>query len=269
MYFQTPIRFAQNEMIDSTERFSDRVTDYIKYRPGYPDKLVSTMLEKAELDVGAKVADVGSGTGIFTRLLLEQNCKVFAIEPNDKMRHAAEVLLSDHPQFTSIDAPAERTGLADNSIDMVTAAQAFHWFNNEATKAEFKRILKRDGKLALIWNKRNVSQPFQQAYHAILNEYAPEYGKVNHMNLVEDDIADFFANGGIEVMHFENSQQLDFAGLIGRLKSASYCPAESSPQYIPLVTELVALFDQYAINDMIDFEYDTQLYLGPIETVEH
>ena len=256
-------------MTDSTQRFSDRVEAYLKYRPGYPAALVATLLEKTGLDASARVADVGSGTGIFTRLLLERNCRVFAIEPNDKMRHAAEVLLSDFPQFTSIDAPAERTGLADNSIDMVTAAQAFHWFNNEATKAEFKRILKRDGKLALIWNRRKVSQPFQQTYDAILREYAPEYNKVNHMNLNEDDITAFFARGSMEELHFDNSQQLDFKGVIGRLKSSSYCPAENSAQYIPLVTELVALFDQYAVNGMIDFEYDTQLYLGSIETTEH
>jgi len=256
-------------MIDSTKRFSDRVAAYIKFRPGYPDKLVSTMLEKVNLDSNAVIADLGSGTGIFTRLLLEHNCNVFAVEPNPNMRHAAEALLSDYQHFTSIDAAAEHTGLADNSIDLVTAAQAFHWFNNEATKAEFERILKPGGKLALIWNKRNISQPFQQAYHAILNEYAPEYGKVNHMNLVEDEIADFFVDEGMEVMHFENSQQLDFAGLIGRLKSASYCPAENSPQYIPLVTELVALFDQYAVNGMIDFEYDTQLYFGAVDIAEH
>ncbi len=256
-------------MSDSTQRFSDRVEAYLKYRPGYPAALVATLLEKTGLDASARVADVGSGTGIFTRLLLERNCQVFAIEPNANMRHAAEVLLSDYPQFTSIDTPAESTGLADNSIDLVTAAQAFHWFNNEATRTEFERILKPGGKLALIWNKRKVSQPFQQTYDAILREYAPEYIKVNHMNLNEDDIADFFALGCMEELHFDNSQQLDFSGVIGRLKSSSYCPAENSAQYIPLVTELVALFDQYAVNGMIDFEYDTQLYLGSIETAEH
>ena len=253
-------------MTDSTRRFSDRVEAYQKYRPGYPDALVAALIEKAGLGAGTAIADLGSGTGIFTRLLLEQNCRVFAVEPNANMRHAAEVLLSDYQQFTSIDAPAERTGLADNSIDLVTAAQAFHWFNNEATKAEFDRILKPGGKLALIWNKRKVSQPFQQAYHAILSEYAPEYAKVNHMSLNEDDIAGFFATGSMEILHFDNSQQLDFSGLIGRLKSASYCPAENSPQYIPMVTELVALFDQYAANAVIDFEYDSQLYLGAVAT---
>ncbi len=248
-------------MTDSTRRFSDRVEAYVKFRPGYPVELVQTLLQKTS---PGTVADVGSGTGIFTCLLLDQGLKVFAIEPNANMRHAAEALFSDYPHFISIDAPAEHTGLADHSVDLITAAQAFHWFNNAVTKAEFRRILKPDGKLALIWNKRKVSQPFQHAYDAVLRAYVPEYGEVNHMNLSEADIAGFFENGNMEVLRFDNSQQLTFAGLLGRLKSSSYCPAENSPQYPSLVAELAALFEQFALNDMIDFQYDTQLYLGQI-----
>lgn len=253
-------------MIDSTLRFSDRVEAYTRFRPGYPPALVSTLLEKTGLVADAVVADVGSGTGIFTRQLLDQGLRVSAVEPNVNMRLAAEAELSGYAKFDSVDASAEHTGLADNSIDLVTAAQAFHWFNNAATKAEFERILKPGGKLALIWNKRNLNQAFQQAYQGILNEYAPEYGKLNHMNLGEDDIACFFVGKEMELMHFDNKQTLDFAGLMGRLKSASYCPAEDSPQYISLVTELVALFDQYANDGVVDFEYDTQLFLGAVDS---
>jgi SAM-dependent methyltransferase len=255
-------------MTDSTRRFSDRVEAYQKYRPGYPPVLVSTLLEKARLDAGAVVADIGSGTGIFTRLLLDHGLQVTAVEPNTNMRLAAETALSDYQQFTSIEGTAELTGLEDDSIDLVTAAQAFHWFNNTATKAEFQRILKPGGRLALIWNKRAVSEPFQQAYDAILSEYAPEYNKVNHMNLDTNDIAAFFSAGSMELLHFDNSQSLDFSELIGRLQSSSYCPAEGSAQYIPLVTELVNLFDQFAVNGRIDFAYDTQLYLGIVDTAE-
>jgi len=248
-------------MTDSTQRFSDRVEAYVKFRPGYPDELVQTLLQKTS---PRTVADVGSGTGIFTRLLLDQELNVFAVEPNANMRHAAEVLFSGYAYFTSVDASAERTGLAEHSVDLITAAQAFHWFNNTATRTEFRRILKADGKLALIWNKRKVSHPFQQAYDAILKTYAPEYGVVNHMNLSETDIAEFFDDGHMEVLRFDNCQQLTFPGLLGRLKSSSYCPAETSPQYPSLVAELAALFEQFAVNDMIDFQYDTQLYFGTI-----
>lgn len=249
---------------DATRRFSDRVDAYVKYRPGYPDNLVSTLLDQTGLDDKAVVADIGSGTGIFTRLLVNAGLEVYAIEPNNEMRAAAEALLSAEAKFNSIGAAAENTGLEGDSVDLITAAQAFHWFNNEPTKQEFRRILKPGGSLALIWNRRNTSQPFQQAYDGILREFAAEYGAVNHMNLSHDDIAAFFAAGSMTLLNFEYCQRLDFSGLLGRLKSASYCPAEDSPQYIPLVTELVALFDQYAVNGVIDFEYDSQLYLGPV-----
>jgi SAM-dependent methyltransferase len=249
---------------DATHRFSDRVDAYVKYRPGYPEELVATLLEQTGLDHNAVVADIGSGTGIFTRLLVDAGLEVYAVEPNNEMREAAEALLADQPKFNSVGAAAEGTGLADDSVDLITAAQAFHWFNNEITKQEFRRILKPGGRLALIWNRRNTSQPFQQAYDGILREFAPEYGVVNHMNLSNDDLAAFFAAGSMAQLNFEYRQRLDFPGLLGRLKSASYCPTEDSPQYIPLVTELLALFDQYAVNGVIDFEYDTQLYLGPV-----
>ena len=251
-------------MKDATKRFSDRVDNYIKYRPGYPTELLQALLEKSGLGKEAVIADIGSGTGILTRLLLELNPTVIGVEPNANMREAAESLLSDYPGFTSIDAPAEQTGLDDDSVDLITAAQAFHWFNNAETKSEFRRILKPDGKLALIWNRRDVNQPFQQAYDAILKIYAPEYGVVNHMNLTEADLAGFFSPGQMEVSRYDYSQQLTFADLLGRLKSSSYCPPESSPQYPSLVAELAAPFEQFALNGKIDFQYQTELYFGPM-----
>jgi len=252
-----------NATTDSTGRFSTRVESYIRYRPGYPASLVPQLLAASGLDAGATVADIGSGTGIFSQRLLEQDCRVYAVEPNGPMREAAQALLGDNPQFISVDATAEHTGLDSDTIDLVTAAQAFHWFNNEATREEFRRILKAAGQVALIWNRRDTRQPLQQAYDAILREFAPEYGKVNHMNLGLEEIAAFLDPAKIEQMNFDNSQRLDFASLLGRLKSSSYCPTEDSAQYIPLVTELLALFDHFAVDGHIDFGYDPQVFLGP------
>jgi SAM-dependent methyltransferase len=160
---------------------------------------------------------------------LQAGFEVYAVEPNREMRVAAESALSAEPGFTSIDGSAEDSRLESASIDLITAAQAFHWFNSETAKEEFRRVLKPGGQLALIWNKRKLSLPFQQAYEAILQEFAPEYGKVNHMNLSEMEIQSFFATGAMRRIVIDNSQQLDFAGLLGRLKSSSYCPEESSP----------------------------------------
>ncbi len=250
-------------MSDPTARFGDRVEAYVRHRPGYPAALAPELLKLTGLGAGAAVADIGSGTGLFTRQLLEQDLEVYAVEPNPPMRAAAEAAFADNPRFNSVDGRAERTGLEAGSLDLITAAQAFHWFNNRAARDEFGRILKADARVALIWNRRDTRQPFQQAYDALLREMAPAYGEVNHMDLGIEQIEGFLAPGEIEQQHFAHGQKLDFAGLLGRLKSSSYCPDEHSPHYIPLVTELLALFDHFAADGHVDFAYDTQLYLGP------
>jgi SAM-dependent methyltransferase len=251
-------------MTDSTQRFADRVDDYVRFRPGYPAGLVPDLLRITGCDSTAAIADFGSGTGIFTELLLRQGVSVYAVEPNQSMRAAAEQRLGDNPRFHSIDASAEDSGLQSASLDLVTAAQAFHWFNNDAAREEFRRIVKPRGQIALIWNRRDTTQPFQHAYDQLLREFAPQYGKVNHMDLGSAQIARFFADGAMQQLHYDNSQRLDFVSLLGRLKSSSYCPRENSPDYIPLVNELLALFDQYAKDGHIDFDYATQVFLGPV-----
>ena len=248
-------------MTDARSRFSDRVANYIRYRPGYPPELIAVLLADSDKPV---IADIGSGTGIFTRLLLQRGLRVFGLEPNANMRQAGAEYLAEYGNFTSIDGGAEDTGLAAASVDLITAAQAFHWFNNEQSRKEFARILKPGGQLALIWNRRRLEQPFQQAYDALLREVAPEYGQVNHMNLSSAAIAEFFAAGEMQVLHFDNFQQLDFDGLLGRLKSSSYCPGEGTAEYARLSRELRGLFDKHAIDGLLAFEYDTQLYRGPI-----
>jgi len=251
-------------MTDSTQRFSDRVDAYVRFRPGYPVELAADLLRITGCDSSAAIADFGSGTGIFTELLLQQGVAVYAVEPNQPMRTAAQARLGDNPRFHSIDASAERSGLQAASLDLVTAAQAFHWFNNDAARDEFRRILKPRGQIALVWNRRDLSESFQQAYDQLLTEFAPEYGKVNHMDLKPEQIARFFADGAMQQLHYEYSQRLDFASLLGRLKSSSYCPNQDSPHYIPLVNELLALFDRHAKDGHIDFDYATQLFVGPV-----
>lgn len=252
------------QMSDSTQRFSNRVDDYVRFRPGYPDALVVDMLRLSGCNASATIADFGSGTGIFTELLLQQGMEVYAVEPNQAMRRAAEQRLAGNTRFHSIAASAENSGLVAASLDLVTAAQAFHWFNNDATRNEFRRILKPAGQLALVWNRRDTSQAFQMAYDQLLREFAPEYGKVNHLDLASEQIDGFFADAGPQRLDYQHSQRLDFASLLGRLKSASYCPDVASRHYIPLVNELLALFDQHARQGHIDFDYVCQLFLGPV-----
>jgi len=251
-------------MTDSTQRFSNRVDAYVRYRPGYPAALAPDLLRLAGCDAGATVADFGSGTGIFTELLLQQGVTVYAVEPNQPMRAAAERRLGDNPRFHSVDASAERSGLQSASLDLLTAAQAFHWFNNDAARDEFRRILKPRAQIALIWNRRDTSQPFQQAYDQLLREFAPDYGKVNHMDLEPAQLAGFFAAGAMRQLHYDNAQRLDFDSLLGRLKSSSYCPAENSAHYIPLVNELLAMFERHARDGQVEFDYLTQVFVGPV-----
>src|SRR5579863_1256797 len=116
-------------MSNSTTRFSDRVEDYVKYRPHYPKKILSYLQDRYAFGPGWVVADIGSGTGISTELFLRFGNNVFAVEPNLEMRSKAEELLAAHPGFRSVEGTAEATGLPGSSIDLIVAGQAFHWFD--------------------------------------------------------------------------------------------------------------------------------------------
>ncbi len=246
---------------DSTERFSHRVADYVRFRPAYPAALLDTLWQRIHPRV---VADIGAGSGIFSSQLLDRGAQVLAVEPNTAMRDAAEKLLGERPGFVSLDGRAEATGLDTDSVDLIAAAQAFHWFNNEASRGEFRRILQPGGSLALIWNRRDLEHPFQQAYQQLLIEFSPEYGRVNHMNLGDADLEPFFAAGQMSTFHFDNVQQLDFTALMGRLESASYCPDTASNAYRSLRQALESLFERFARDGKVDFVYDCQLFLGPM-----
>ena len=251
-------------MLDSRERFSERVEDYIRYRPGYPFELVTALLEGLGDPRTLDAADIGSGTGIFTRLLLERGVSVSGVEPNAGMRRAAEEALQSFTGYTSIAGSAENSGLADASLDLLTAAQAFHWFRNARTRVEFARILKPDGRLALIWNRRRIAEPFQRDYEALLREFAPEYDKVNHLALGDEEIGAFFEPGKMSLSVFDNRQQLDFESLLGRLRSSSYCPAEGSSDFHELKSALEKLFARRATGGLLHFVYDSHLYRGPV-----
>lgn len=249
-------------MHDSTERFSDRVANYIKYRPSYPQQVVDTIVAQCQPENQASVADIGSGTGIFSKLLLAAGLRVFAVEPNKSMRAAAEQLLSEHARFVSIDGQSESTNLTDGSIDIVTAAQAFHWFDSEATKREFARILKPGGHLALVWNQRQLGQPFQQEYDTMLRNYATDYNSANHMNILHEDLERFAYPEKFIRFEFENSQQFDLCGFLGRMQSSSYTPKIGTDEFRVLMKAAEVLFNRYETDGEIGFEYTTRLYIA-------
>lgn len=251
-------------MNETVERFSNRVENYVKYRPGYPADVLQLFRSEMNLDESSVIADIGSGTGISSKLFLENDNKVYSVEPNGAMRLAAEEFLESFPRFTSTDGTAENTNLPDNSIDFVIAAQAFHWFDPVKTRAEFKRILKPGGWLALIWNERQLNTTeFLREYENLLLKFANDYSKVRHDNVNEKNLADFFQSD-FRRQIFQNEQVFDFEGIKGRLLSSSYMPSETDENFKPMVAELRSLFAKHSENGKIKVLYDTNIFYSQV-----
>lgn len=244
-------------------RFSDRVENYIKYRPSYPHEVLDLLESRCGLTAESMVADVGSGTGILTGLLLEMAERVYGIEPNREMREAAERLLRDQSNFTSIPGSAEDTDLLANSVDIIVAGQAFHWFDRPRAKKEFHRILRPDGWVVLIWNERETgSTPFLRDYEALLRKYAMDYQEVDHMKISPEILREFYEPGTYETGKFSNCQHFDFEGLKGRCLSSSYMPNAGQPGHEELVGELESVFAKHESGGQVEIGYQTLVYFG-------
>jgi len=247
---------------NSTIRFSNRVEQYVKYRPSYPKEIIPFLEKNAGLNSSFAIADIGSGTGISTKLFLDNGNKVFAVEPNNEMRNKAEELLHRYALFVSVNATAEQTTLPGASMDMIVAGQAFHWFDAAKTKTEFRRISKPHTHCVLIWNERLVESGFEKAYEQLLFEYATDYKEVDHRNVSEQKIAAFFEPNDFMLKVFPNKQIFDFEGAKGRLLSSSYVPDETQPIFSSMINTLQKLFDEYEVNNNIEFNYETKVYIG-------
>jgi len=238
-------------MQQNTKRFSDRVEDYIKYRPAYPEKIIAILNEAVGLDNQQVIADIGSGTGISSIPFLQNNNTVYGVEPNKEMREAAEQLLTKYNNFISINGSAEKSNLPDRSIDLIFCGQAFHWFDKLKSKTE--------GHIVLAWNARSTNSNFQLEYENALLEYIEEYKFVNHRNIRDEDIIDFFHPKKMQAFILSNKQIFDLEGLKGRLKSSSYCP-KVGLQHDKLMAQMEKIYNKYEIGDQIEFEYETQIY---------
>ena len=248
---------------NSKNRFSSRVENYIKYRPKYPQKIISFLENSDILLQESVIADVGSGTGILSEIFLKNGNKVYGIEPNTEMRLAAERLLEKYPNFVSIDGSAEETGLKKNSIDIIIAGQAFHWFDQEKAKREFLRVLKPTGYVTLIWNRRKKSGTrFLVDYENVLLTYGIEYKKISNIKPKFDEF--FGSETAFKRVVFENYQELNYSSLEGRLLSSSYAPLKDHPNHEPMVKSLKDIYQQNQKNDMVILEYDTEVYYGQL-----
>jgi SAM-dependent methyltransferase len=249
---------------NATSRFSDRVENYVRYRPGYPPQVLETLKRECGLKREHRIADIASGTGIWTRLLLENGNRVSGVEPNAGMREAAERLLSGFSNFTSIAATAEATTLPDRSMDFVTAAQAGHWFNREQSRREFERILKPEGWLVLLWNERLTdATPFLRDYEQLLLTYGTDYKDIRHERAT-DAVNEFFDPAPYEERNFPMLQEFDYAGVEGRLLSSSYAPGPEHPKHAVMLRELRRIFDEHSVENRVAFEYKTRVYFGKV-----
>jgi SAM-dependent methyltransferase len=251
--------------LNATSRFSDRVENYVRYRPGYPRGALQVLKNECGLTPNHVIADVASGTGIWTRVLLENGNRVFGVEPNAEMRQAGERLLADSPGFTSVAGTAEATTLADASVDFVTAAQAAHWFDRARARREFVRILKPDGWLVLLWNERITDgTAFLREYEQLLLTYGTDYADVRHERTT-DEVNEFFDPAPFRERVFAMRQEFDYAGIEGRLLSSSYAPGPEHVNHVPMLAELRRIFDLYAVAARAGFDYKTRVYFGRLQ----
>jgi SAM-dependent methyltransferase len=249
------------EMLPPTARFSNRVADYIQFRPGYPKQLLPSLERLIGLTSDWRVADIGSGTGKLSELFLGYGCEVTGVEPNLEMREGGEKLLAAARHFTSVDGTAEHTGLRAGQFDLVVAGQAFHWFEAEEARLEFRRILSDRGWVALIWNDRQTTgTPFLNAYAELVRSL-PEYLKVGHKITGAMKLQGFFESEPL-VFSTPTRQEFGWKGLLGRALSSSYAPSQGQEGHDVFVDGLKAVFDQNQADGKIEFLYETQMFVG-------
>ena len=248
------------------ERFTGKADIYKKYRPSYPKELIDYLYSQVGFNKDSAIADIGSGTGIFSRLLLERGSRVYCVEPNGDMRQTSEKDLAGFENFIAVSAPAENTGLQDKSVDFITAAQAFHWFDRQLFKQECRRILKPGGKFAIVYNGPEDCE-FIKKRDSISEKYAVGDKKGYHQHGdPPEEYADFFANGVCEDKIFRNDLQFDKESFIGRDLSRSYTPREDKDpeKYHGLIKELGELFDEYSADGILHFPHITVSYVGGV-----
>lgn len=252
---------------DSTERFTDRAGDYAAARPGYPAAIATTLIAGLKLPPQAVVADIGSGTGLSCEPFLRAGLTVIGVEPNEAMRAEGDKQLAQFSRFRSVAGTAEATTLPSASVDLLIAAQAFHWFDIEPARCEALRILRRPPLAALIWNDRvGTGSAFAEGYEQLLLDFGIEYTKIRHRHAHEDSVAAFFGHREFGMASFPNPTVLDYSTLLARLNSASYVPKPDHPNYAPMIERLRQLFDAAQRDGRVTMDYVTRVFSGALAT---
>lgn len=248
---------------DSVRRFTKRADFYSRYRPGYPGKIISLLERETGFNQEAILADIGSGTGLLTKLFLKNGNKVFAVEPNDRMRSHAEDDLSSFKNFISVKGTAERTNLQKNSVDLITVGQALHWFDREKAVNEFSRILKPGGRLCVVYNEWKRAGRFMHGYETVIKRNRRNRASVP--NLRPKYMARFFKDGKCARFSLPNEQVVGYSGLLGRFLSASYMPTPGEGErYVRLEKDARELFDSYSSGGRVKLRYHTNIFIGEV-----
>jgi SAM-dependent methyltransferase len=251
--------------MDSTRRFSNRVADYVKFRPTYPEAVFDTLVARVPPGLPRSAADIGSGTGIFSRGLLARGFELYGVEPNPEMRAQAEQALGGEPRFHSRSGRAEATGLPDRCVSLAVAAQAFHWFDPRQCRSEWQRLLVPGGVVGLVWNQRQLGSEFMQAYEAVMQRL-PEYDQVSRWQRDAATIAALFGEGEFETLEYGNHQIFDWPGLRGRVLSSSYVPKSGELGHEELMIELQRSFSAHERAGSVQFDYVTRLHVGHLSS---
>jgi SAM-dependent methyltransferase len=249
---------------DAKERFSQRVSDYVRYRPSYPSALLELLRGECGLRPGHVIADIGSGTGFLSELFLKNGNRVYGVEPNKDMRQAGEEYLASYDGFSSIEGSAEATTLDDASVDFITAGQSFHWFEPDVARREFVRILKVGGWMVIAWNDRRMEEaPFTRDYENILERFGVDYKTVKDSYPEADRIRNFLRT--FSQRDVPNHQILDWESLSGRLRSSSFTPTEGHPNFAPMMEDLKKLYDVHQQSGQVRMDYFTRIYYGRLQ----
>lgn len=250
--------------MDNLNLFNNKAVNYVKARPNYAKTLIEK-LKTYNLNNESTVADIGCGTGIFTRQLLEIGAKVYGVEINAEMRSKAEANLAVFHNFVSVNACAENTNLDDDSVDFITCAQSFHWFDKKKFKAECKRILNCNGYVALVWNTKDNDAQSVKELSDLTEKYCKNFVGFNGgtRNDIEE-IKEFF-DGKYEYFEFDNPLEYDEEKFVERCLSSSYALVKDDENYEAYVKELKSFFEKHQINGIYKMPNKSELYIGKIE----
>jgi len=248
-----------------TERFTGRVESYRRFRPTYPPAVVDLLCRECCLGSDSQIADIAAGTGLLTQVFLAAGFPVTAVEPNAEMRTACATLESQYARLRVIDGAAEATGLPGRSTDLITVAQAMHWFDLDRTRAEFARILRPGGRCAVIYNNRRLSgDPFHDRYERLLLEFGIDYGAVKQQHVGRKRLAQFFSPSPMTCVSIPNPQPLSLEELEGRILSSSYMPQPTRPRFEEMRAAIDRLFADTQSKNTVTMHHDCVICWGQL-----